>query len=123
LENVFDVTLTDSDIRGGRSRVRLESGQELFVSYTPGPPHRLLQIGIRGDDILLATKEPEGVSAGNLLRGVIRNIETAEGQSILRVEAGALFYVRLTRAAVETLGLRNGGDVFLIIKARSCVIL
>jgi molybdate transport system ATP-binding protein len=123
LENVFDAFLIDSDLKGGRSRVRLESGQDLFIPYVPGPVNRPLQIGIPGDDIIAATKAPEGISAGNILRGVIRRIDTSGGESILRVEAGAPFYVRLTSSAVERLGLRSGAEVFLIIKTRSCVVL
>jgi molybdate transport system ATP-binding protein len=123
LENVFDATLIESDIGGGRSRVRLKSGQELFIPCTPGPMNRQLQIGIRGDDILVATKAPEGISAGNVIRGIVRNIERARGQAILRVEAGEAFYVRLTYSAIERLRLATGGAVFLIIKTRSCIVL
>jgi len=123
LENVFDAALLDSDVGGGRSRVRLMSGQELFIPYTPGPTNRPLQIGIRGDDILVAIKAPEGISAGNVIRGIVRNIERAGGQAILRVEAGEAFYVRLTYSAIERLRLAAGGAVFLIIKTRSCIVL
>jgi molybdate transport system ATP-binding protein len=123
LENVFDATLIESDIGGGRSRVRLKSGQELFIPCTPGPMNRPLQIGIRGDDILLATKAPEGISAGNVIAGIVRNIERAGGQAILRVEAGEAFYVRLTYSAIERLRLATGAAVFLIIKTRSCIVL
>jgi molybdate transport system ATP-binding protein len=123
LENVFDAVLIDSDSKGGRNRVRLKSGLELFIPYATGPANRPLQIGIRGDDILVATKAPDGISAGNIFRGVVRNIERAGGQAILRVEAGEAFYVRLTSSAVERLGLATGGEVYLIIKTRSCILL
>ncbi|HEX9442908.1 MAG TPA: molybdenum ABC transporter ATP-binding protein [Candidatus Binatia bacterium] len=113
LENVFEAVLIDSDAEGGRSRVRLAAGPELFVSHTPAAAGRAVQIGIRGDDILVATKAPEGISAGNILRGTIRTIETSMGQAILQVDAGAPFYVRLTPPAVARLGLAAGGEVFL----------
>jgi molybdate transport system ATP-binding protein len=123
LENVFDAVLTGSDIDGGRSSVQLESGRELFIPYMPGAVNRPLQIGIRADDILIATKEPEGISAGNVIRGIVRNIERTGGQAILRVEAGEAYYVRLTYSAIERLRLAAGGGVFLIIKTRSCIVL
>ena len=123
LENVFDVRLIDSDSKGGRSRVGLESGQELFIPYIVGPVNRSLQIGIRGDDILVATGYPEGISAGNVLKGTIRKIEVKDGQAILKIEAGAIFYARLTQLAVEKLKLSEGLEVFLVIKARSCLVI
>ncbi|MFQ5683852.1 MAG: molybdenum ABC transporter ATP-binding protein [Candidatus Binatia bacterium] len=123
VENVFNARLIDSDLKGGRSRVRFESGRELFVPYTAGAADAPLQIGIRGDDILVAIRRPEEISASNVLQGVIRRIEMLEGQIVMRVEAGDLFYVRLTSSAVERLDLREGGEVFLVIKARSCIIL
>ncbi len=123
LENVFDVELIGSDLAEGRSKVRLRSGLELFIPYTPRPPKTFFQIGIRGDDILVATKRPEGISATNVIQGIILGIETLQGQSVLRIEADVLLYVRLTYAAVERLALKEGLIVFIIFKARSCLIL
>lgn len=123
LENVFDAEMIESDPAGGRSKVRLPSGLELFIPYASRPGKTFFQIGIRGDDILVATKRPGAISAANVLEGIIRAIETLHGQSILRIEAGVVFYVRLTYSAVERLKLKEGDKVFLIIKARSCLIL
>ncbi len=123
IENVFDVRLMDSDRQGGRSRVRLESGQGLFIPYVDGLPNGFLQIRVRGDDILVATKRPEGISAANVLPGIIKRIEPAEGESVLKVDAGAIFSVRLTASAVERLHLVEGQEIFLVIKTRSCLVL
>jgi molybdate transport system ATP-binding protein len=97
----------------------LESGQELFVPFVPKPSSRVFQVRVSADDILASTHRPEGISAANVLRGVIRTIETTAGQALLAVDAGDLFYVRLTASAVIRLGLASGSPVFLIIKARS----
>jgi molybdate transport system ATP-binding protein len=121
IENVFDARVLESAIKGGRSRVRLESGRELLISYTDRPINAALQIRINGDDIILATQRPQGISAANVLSGKIRSMETSNGQSILRVEAGEVFHVRLTVAAVNELDLAKDREVFLIIKARSCL--
>jgi molybdate transport system ATP-binding protein len=123
VENVFDARLVDSDPKAGRSRVRLDSGQELFIPYTGAAANRSLQIRIRGDDILVATERPQKISAGNILLGTITRIEAINGQSILRVDAGNTFYARLTSSAVDRLNLVEGQSVFLIIKARSCIVL
>jgi molybdate transport system ATP-binding protein len=123
LENVFEVTLINSSREDGRSLVRLEPGIQLFIPYTPGPPESTLQIGIRADDVLIAVHEPQGLSAGNIIKGVIGRIEWIEGQVVLRIAAGVDFYVRLTPPAARRLGLSVGLSVFLIIKTRSCIIL
>jgi molybdate transport system ATP-binding protein len=123
IENVFDTRLADSDAHAGRSRVLLKSGQELFIPYVDKPANSFLQVRIPGDDVLVATKRPEGISAGNVLAGKIESIETVDGQSILRVEAGETFIVRLTAGAVGRLRLTEGQEIFLVIKTRSCIVL
>jgi molybdate transport system ATP-binding protein len=118
-ENVFTVAFVESHPESGRSNVRLQSGEQLFVPYLPQPPGRPLQIRISADDIIVATQNPEGISAGNVLPGTIRRIELLDGQAMLTVLAGEEFYVRVTAAAVSKLGLVEDSRVFLIMKTRS----
>ena len=119
IENVFAVRVTHADQEGGRSTVRTETGLELFVPYVEGSAARVLQVRLSADDVLVGTQRPEGISATNVLPGKIQNIESIKGQTVLTVDAGDVFYVRLTPSAVAKLNLRNGTPVFLIIKARS----
>jgi molybdate transport system ATP-binding protein len=118
-ENVFTVEFVAAEHDAGRSRVRLQTGEELFIPYLAPPSRGALQIRIGADDIIVATQRPEGLSAGNVLQGTIRSIDVIDGQAMLSVVAGEEFYVRLTGAAVDRLGLREGDDVFLIMKTRS----
>ena len=118
-ENVFTVTFVDSDTKAGRSKVRLQSGEELFIPVLPQSPNRPLQIRISADDIIVATQNPEGISAANVLPGTIRTIDFLDGQAMLTVFAGEEFYVRLTAGAVSRLALRDDSRVFLIMKTRS----
>jgi molybdate transport system ATP-binding protein len=118
-ENVFAVEFVASEPQAGRSRVRLANSEELFIPYLPQPATRALQIRIGADDIIVATQKPEGISAGNVLQGTIRGIDVIDGQAMLTVVAGEEFYVRLTAAAVDRLGLRENDRVFLIMKTRS----
>ena len=80
---------------------------------------RDLQIRVAADDILIATQQPEGISAGNVLSGTIRRIEPVDGEALITVMAGDEFVIRLTSAAIQRLGLRSDTPVFLIIKTRS----
>ena len=118
-ENVFTVAFVESEAQAGRSKVRLQSGEDLFIPYLPQAPNRPLQVRISADDIIVATQNPEGISAGNVLPGRIRTVDFLGGQAMLTVFAGEEFYVRLTAAAVSKLGLRDDSRVFLIMKTRS----
>ena len=118
-ENVFTVSLVDSDVDAGRAKVRMQTGEELFIPYVAQPPGPVFQIRISADDIIVATQNPEGTSAGNVLPGIIRRIDMREGQAMLMVLAGEEFYVKVTAAAVKKLGLVVDCPVFLMMKARS----
>ena len=118
-ENVFTVTFVESDANAGRTKVRLQDGQELFIPYLQKPEGRTIQIRISADDILVATKRPEGISAGNVLPGTVRRIDMMDGQAMVTVAAGDEFYARLTASAVDRLGLAEETPVFLIMKTRS----
>ncbi len=119
LENVLTVEFIEADKAAGRSRVRLSSGAEIFVPYLPTPARRNFQIRVRADDILIGMQRPEGISAANILPGTVRAVETIEDQSLVHVDAGEIFCVRITAGAVTRLALGAGSDVFLIIKTRS----
>jgi molybdate transport system ATP-binding protein len=118
-ENVFTVTFVESDPEGGRTKVRLQSGEELFIPYLPQVPNGPLQIRIGADDIIVATQNPEGISAGNVLSGKIRTIDVLQGQATLTIVAGEEFAARLSTAAVSRLGLSEDSRVFLVMKTRS----
>jgi molybdate transport system ATP-binding protein len=118
-ENVFPATFVESDAKAGSSRVRLASGVELFIPYSLRPSDSLCQVRVSADDILIATRQPVGISATNVLPGTIRRIDSLEGESMLTVLAGDDFFVGLTSSAVARLGLVENLPVFLIIKTRS----
>ena len=118
-ENVFTVAFIESDAQAGRTKVRLSAGAELFIPCLQHSSDRPFQIRISADDIIVATHNPEGISAANVLPGTIRTIDFIDGQALLTVFAGEDFYVRVTAAAVSKLGLREDSRVFLIMKTRS----
>jgi molybdate transport system ATP-binding protein len=119
VENVFGVTFIDSDPEAGRTKISLQTGEELFIPYLPPPASRSLQIRISADDILVAIKQPEGISASNVLPGTVRRIDAINGQALVTVAAGEDFCARLTISAVKRLGLVEKTPVFLIMKTRS----
>jgi molybdate transport system ATP-binding protein len=118
-ENVFAVRFVETQPQAGTTRVRLDSGAEVLIPCLPHSPPADFHIGVSADDILVATEPPAGISAGNVLPGVIRKIDSVNGDALLTVLAGDEFLVRLTAAAVARLGLKIDTPVYLIIKTRS----
>jgi molybdate transport system ATP-binding protein len=82
-----------------------------------------VQVGIRAGDIMVATSSPQGLSARNVLPGVIRSIERRDVIVVAKVDCGAEFEVHLTPGAVQSLGLVTGAKVWLVIKTYSCHVL
>ena len=115
--------IIDADRIAGRTRVHLECGQELFIPYVTTSAGQPLQVRISPGDILLSTQRPQGISAANIIPGTIRQIGRSDGQAMVAVDAGAVFYVRLTASAVDRLKLVEDDPVFLIMKTHSFRIL
>jgi len=79
-----------------------------------------LRVGVRAGDILLATSAPAGLSARNAIPGKITIVEQRDVMVIARVQCGVEMEVHLTLAARDSLELRPGRDVWLVIKTHSC---
>lgn len=118
-ENVLTAKLIESDAAAGTTRVGLTSGRELFIPYTARQVDSICRVHVNADDILIATRQPVGISAANVLPGTVSAIVRSGGDAWLTVQAGDEFVVRLTSSAVARLELKEKLPVFLIIKTRS----
>ncbi len=81
-----------------------------------------VRLRIRARDVAIATQRPEGLSIRNVLPGTVGDIalETDTAFAEVRVKLrGAHVRARLTRAAVEDLGLSVGMPVYALIKSIS----
>jgi len=79
-----------------------------------------LRIGIRAGDILLAIVPPVGLSARNVIPGVVVSVERQDAMISAKVNCGVVLEVHLTLAARESLRLEPGREVWLVIKTYSC---
>jgi len=79
-----------------------------------------LRIGIRAGDILLAIAPPTGLSARNILRGQIIALAQRDVIIAAQVDCGVEAEVHLTLAARDSLDLKPGKEVWLIVKTHSC---
>ena len=120
-ENIFDaMVLATSEARGTMTCKLAESDVELetpLVRASTGTP---LRIGIRAGDILLATVQPMGLSARNLIPGRVVSLEKRDVIVEARVDCGVKIKVHLTLAARDSLQLKPDNQVWLVIKTHSC---
>jgi len=92
---------------------------ELRVPHLDLPVGSALRVRIRARDVMIALTPPEGLSALNVLPGIVTEIGAGDGPIVqLRLDcAGEALVARLTRRSVETLGLIPGKQVHAVIKS------
>jgi molybdate transport system ATP-binding protein len=123
-ENIFDCAFVAGHPEQGTMTCRVAgSTLELEVPLSRVDRSRLLRVGIRAGDILLASSAPQGLSARNVFSGVITSLQQRDVMVVARVNCGAEFEVHLTPAAREALHLESGGTVWLVVKTYSCQVL
>jgi molybdate transport system ATP-binding protein len=115
IDNLFVGTVADSStIRIGEAEVVGPTG-----GYTTG---QQVTASISASDIMLALHRPEGISARNILRGVVQRVEVGKFAAFAFVDAGAEFVVELTPEAVAVLNVKPGQNVYVIFKTSSITV-
>jgi molybdate transport system ATP-binding protein len=133
-ENVFDAVVVDRRDRSGTMLCRIMAGDmggdqptvaavELEVPLATSAPGEPVRIAIRAGDILLANREPQGISARNVLRATLTAVSRQGPTIVATLDAGAPFVVHVTPDALDTLGLRVGDAAWVIVKTYSCRLL
>jgi molybdate transport system ATP-binding protein len=118
-ENVLDARIRAHEQEEGVTLVETARGLSLVIPHCDAALSERIVLGVLAEDVLLAKKRPEELSARNVIEGVVSAIDELEGVAMVRVEAMESIYVRLTHRAVEALGLAPGAAVHLIIKTHS----
>jgi molybdate transport system ATP-binding protein len=82
--------------------------------------HQPVRLQLLARDMILALEEPRGISVRNHLKGKVRAI-TADGTAdLVEVETGGgILLARITSAATRELSLREGVEVWALVKAVS----
>ena len=120
-ENVFAATVTTRRERSGTMQCLLTgTSTEIEVPLGTAAVGAPIQVAIRAGDILLADREPVGLSARNVLPGEVLDCGMHGSTVVATIDAGARFVVHLTPGGADTLGLRPGARVWLIVKTYSC---
>jgi molybdate transport system ATP-binding protein len=125
-ENIFEATVVAKNEAGGMMSVEVKDANGACLIDVPLANAALqerLTVAIPSNDILLAAKEIQSVSARNILRGEIFAIEDKSNRTIVCVKSGVLWSVSVTRQAVTELHLQTAQEVWLIFKTHSCYLL
>jgi molybdate transport system ATP-binding protein len=121
-ENILMGHILEHRASEGVTTVDLK-GCRLMIPYKPLPLGTQVTVGINSEDIIVSRERIMQTSARNVLEGIVKTIIRDTEKTELVVECGVDFKVSLTAGTIETLGLRAGSRVYLLIKARACHLL
>ncbi len=96
-------------------------GVPLFLPQIAADAGARVRVRIAAHDVMLARVRPEGLSALNMLPGVVREIRTGEGPGAmvaLETPAGRVL-ARVTRRSALALGLAEGVEAVAVVKTVS----
>ncbi|MSP48207.1 MAG: molybdenum ABC transporter ATP-binding protein [Alphaproteobacteria bacterium] len=116
--SVLETTVESHDEAFGLTTLRSPAGAFRVPRIDLAAGHRV-RIRVRSRDVIVATTAPQGLSAINVLPGVVAEIGAADGAAAdIRIDcAGEILVARLTRHSIETLRLRPGLPVYAVIKS------
>ena len=125
LENLFSGRVRAHDVEGGVTIVDVPTRQSLTVPLAPErDPGSEVTVAVRAEDVIVARRAPEGLSARNLFEVRIAAIARAGADVTLRCSPAISqptpeWIVRVTPSAAASLGLSVGQTVFLAVKSHS----
>lgn len=99
---------------------------ELTTRKAQARPDDLMFVNIPAKDILLATHQPHGLSARNIVPARITQLRSVGPVGLVTAEVAAdlpPLTIEVTETSFVELGLQVGRQIFLIIKATSCRLL
>src|SRR5579863_10487508 len=120
-ENIFHAVVAAVHKDRGTMSCRINgSNVELETPLIRAETGSNLLVGIRAGDILLATIQPAGLSARNVIPGRLLSLDQRDVIVVARVNCGMEMEVHLTLAARDALQLQPEREVWLIVKTHSC---
>jgi molybdate transport system ATP-binding protein len=120
-ENIFDARVTSHHEERGTMTCQLESSAVfLETPLVKAEIGSSIRVAISAGDILLATAQPVGISARNVLRGRVVSLVQRDVIVVASVDCGVMMEVNLTLSARDALHLQPGRDVWVVIKTHSC---
>jgi len=110
----------------GVAEVLLESGHRLKSAAGDGtvsaPIGSTVLAGVRAEDIILATSQPQGLSARNILPATLVAIENGTGGATVAVSLSGKqpdVIAHIALSTIDDLNLKPDQSIYLVIKARA----
>src|ERR1700722_3356891 len=120
-ENVFDATVKSiADTQGTMLCQLTGSTTQLEVPLGHAESGSQVRIAIRAGDIIIASDQPHNLSARNSFPGKVQSIRREGVRVVVMIDAGAIFEVHLTPAAIDKLHIEAEKQIWLVIKTYSC---
>jgi molybdate transport system ATP-binding protein len=118
--SVIESVVAGHDLSYGLTTLRFDGG-ELIVPNVEALVGERVRVRIRARDVSLAIERPAGLSVLNVLSATLVAISGEEGPIVeLQLQTGeAALLARITRKSLHELALREGQQVYALIKAVS----
>jgi molybdate transport system ATP-binding protein len=116
--SLVDFTVAGHDA-GFALTVLRSRGGEWRVPQLDMPAGTRVRARVRARDVMIATEEPRGISALNVLPGTVTEIASGKGvDALVAIDcSGDRILARLTRRSIDRLRLAPGSVVFAVVKA------
>jgi len=112
--SVLKAVAVDSSEASGIIRL---DGKKLLIPTSQFKTGTKLRVTVHSEDVTLSVKKPEGLSARNIMKGVVQKmVETDDGAVSIKIDIGVTIYATITKEAVSDLSIANGIDVYIILK-------
>ena len=119
VENILSLPVTLSDKARGVTSLEIGS-QQLVIPYTDAEIGTSLPVAIRAEDIIISLVPDLPISARNMLRGTIQELDVVGERTLLSILVeGHPLSVKITHEAREQLELQKGSAVYCVIKANA----
>ncbi len=119
VENILSLPVANSDKHRGITELEIGS-QCLVIPYIDTEIGKEVPIAIRAEDIIVSLEPNLPISARNMLKGTIDQVDVVGDKTVLSilVETHRLS-VKITHEACEQLQLCEGKEVYCVIKANA----
>jgi len=121
VENVLEARVLEAEAAPGAPsrRARTRAGLELVLPQAL-PPGSALRLGLRAEEILLATGTPGRLSARNVLAATVTGVDDDGSRALVSlVASGERLVARTTSEAARGLGLAAGVPLHAVVKAQA----